>query len=258
MVDLEDYLLFKDESIFLGVDSRYAMIRKNGKLLYLHRLIMDATENQIVDHIDMNTLDNRKKNLRMATKSQNQANRGKPIYKKKLTSIYKGVMYDQTNRNWIARVAFNNKVMFRGRFKDEKSAVLAYNHYALKYHGEFAKLNDVDFKDEIDWRSNQIKRNKNVKESKYKYVTWTDTQRKWIGKVQSYKYGNSKSRRFVNDYEAVLYCNKYIIENNLHVLEKSKTIQLLKDDDVKLLNESQLIEYNSQLKLKTYEGDNIC
>ena len=47
--------------------------------LHLHRVILNAPENLEVDHIDGDGLNNRRANLRLATKSQNQANRGVPV-----------------------------------------------------------------------------------------------------------------------------------------------------------------------------------
>lgn len=232
----------------MGVNSRYAMIKKNGKLEYLHRLIMNATDNQIIDHINRNTVDNRKHNLRIATRSQNQSNKAKSVFKKPPSSQYKGVCYDSKNNNWLARVYFENKVVFNGRFKSAITAARAYNYHAQKIHGEFANLNEIDSTEELNWQQHQIARNKNVRKSKYKYMSWHEESQKWKAFIQSSKYGNSKKKSFKNDYEAVLYCNQYIIDNDLHILETSKIIQVLYEDDIKLLSDSQLLCYNQQLK----------
>ncbi len=53
----------------------YARTAINGKKIYLHRFVMDAQPEQIIDHINHNTLDNQKSNLRFCTSSQNNHNR---------------------------------------------------------------------------------------------------------------------------------------------------------------------------------------
>lgn len=53
---------------------RYAQIRLNGKTQYLHRVIMNAPKGALVDHIDRNTLNNQRSNLRLVTPHGNQMN----------------------------------------------------------------------------------------------------------------------------------------------------------------------------------------
>ena len=60
---------------FVGNGDPYAVSGLRGKTIYLHRLIVDAPPNMSVDHINHNTLDNRRSNLMIATHSENQQNR---------------------------------------------------------------------------------------------------------------------------------------------------------------------------------------
>lgn len=69
ILDDDDYEKFKDKSWHL-LDGRYAA---NGHS-YLHRLIMNAPKGMVVDHINHNTLDCRKKNLRIVSQAENCKN----------------------------------------------------------------------------------------------------------------------------------------------------------------------------------------
>jgi hypothetical protein len=94
-----------------------------------------------VDHINGNTLDNRKENLRICTQNQNGKNR---LLNKNNVSGYKGVTYKKANKLWCAQIVVNYHKMYLGLFTTAEAAALAYNEAAKKYHGEFAKLNEVD------------------------------------------------------------------------------------------------------------------
>lgn len=90
------------------------------------------------DHINRNKLDNRRCNLRPATDSQNSCNQG---IQKNNTSGYKGVHWSYGK--WRAVIGVNGKKIYLGSYNDPKEAARAYNKAALKYHGEFAVLNEV-------------------------------------------------------------------------------------------------------------------
>jgi len=108
----------------------------NGKRL--HRLIMNAPDGVDVDHINGNKLDNRKSNLRLCNKTQNNRN-SRP---KAGTSKYKGVHLFANK--WRASITANRVVLQLGTFCDEDKAALAYNAAARHFFGEFAWLNQVD------------------------------------------------------------------------------------------------------------------
>jgi hypothetical protein len=103
----------------------------------LHRVIMNAQPGEFVDHIDHNTLDCRRSNLRICSPSENIMNRTKTVYP--ATSRYKGV-YLRKDR-WVARIAFNRRTICLGTFNTELAAAMAYDRAAMKYFGEFALLN---------------------------------------------------------------------------------------------------------------------
>lgn len=120
------------------VYASYVKSRCNEAKLLMHRLIMGLTVNdgKIVDHANMNRLDNRRSNLRLCTRSQNQFNQ-KPGRSKK--SPYKGVCYDKGR--WMARISMNGKKIFLGIFDTPEQGAMAYDAAAKIHHGEFAKTN---------------------------------------------------------------------------------------------------------------------
>jgi len=101
----------------------------------------------LVDHINRDKLDNRRSNLRLATPSDNEANKrkrrtqgdGQP------SSKYKGVNKTKTKeRPWRAIITVERRQIALGKFADEIDAAKAYNKAALHYYGEFAFINEFD------------------------------------------------------------------------------------------------------------------
>lgn len=108
--------------------------------LMMHHLIMPTEKELMIDHINLNKLDNRKENLRMVTMSQNKANC--PV-RSNNKSGYKGVSYYKRRNKYIAAIKVNYKKIFLGYFTDVVDAAKAYNEAAKKYFGEYAYLNKV-------------------------------------------------------------------------------------------------------------------
>jgi hypothetical protein len=109
------------------------------KPVKLHREIMGAPAGRLVDHKNGNGLDNRRDNLRLATYSQNACNRRRD--KSKTSSRFVGVSFKKRDNNWAARINYKGKTISLGRFGSELDAAKAYDLAAVKYHGEFARLN---------------------------------------------------------------------------------------------------------------------
>ncbi len=108
------------------------------RTISMHREIMHAPKGILVDHRNCESLDNRRSNLRFATKRQNILNRRK---RKNLTSKYHNVHFDKTENVWDCRITYKGKQVRIGRFKNEIEAARAYDEAAKKYYGEFARLN---------------------------------------------------------------------------------------------------------------------
>jgi len=115
-------------------------VYNNGKpyQLRMHRLLLNTPNGMDTDHVNRNRLDNRRKNLRVASRSENVAN---SFVTKQNKSGYKGVSWKKSNSKWCAQIRFNNKVFHIGLYSDIKKAAKAYNKVAKKFFGKFAYLN---------------------------------------------------------------------------------------------------------------------
>ena len=102
-----------------------------GKGIYLHRLITNAKEKEVVDHINHNTLDNRKINLRKCSQHENTYNQ---IARKSKTGI-KGITF-RCNK-YEARIMINYKSIYLGRFDTIEEAINARQEAELKYFKEY-------------------------------------------------------------------------------------------------------------------------
>ncbi len=112
---------------------------KNGKNMFMHRLIMGFPLGMVVDHINGNVLDNRRENLRICSHRENIRNQ--KIQNIVKTSVYKGVHWRKDIRKWSAKIQVNGKQLVIGIFKEEQHAAMAYDIWAKENFGEFAKLN---------------------------------------------------------------------------------------------------------------------
>jgi len=112
-------------------------IRSKDKTL-MHRLVTGAGTGVVVDHVNGDKLDNRKSNIRLCSQSQNAKNQKLRVDSK---TGYKGVC-EQSNK-YRARIKHNYRQIELGIFDTAKEAAKAYNKAAKKYHGEYARLNDV-------------------------------------------------------------------------------------------------------------------
>jgi len=147
LVDAEDYeslAQFKWQAVRLRDSQTYYARRRQvvngrGKSIYMHRVIMQASGGQRVDHRQpQKTLDNRRSNLRFATNRQNLQNRPKC---KGNRSGYKGVTWNGYGRNWTAKIGARGKTRCLGCYLDKREAARAYDQAARKYFGAFAYLN---------------------------------------------------------------------------------------------------------------------
>lgn len=114
---------------------------KTRKGLKMHRLILNPADGVYVDHINGDGLDNRRCNLRLATKAQNARN--STFKRAGSSSKFKGVCFRSDTGKWRAYVRSEGKKKFLGQFESEVEAAAAYNAAALKEYGEYARINNI-------------------------------------------------------------------------------------------------------------------
>jgi hypothetical protein len=143
LVDLDDYEKYGSFRYYaLGnKESHIYAARKLPRVngiqgrVFLHREIMNAPSDMEVDHINGDTLDNRKRNLRICTARQNRCNRGPSIGN---SSGYPGVSWDQQQRRWIAALSISGKRVFQYKTTRKRDAIRARKAAEKKYFGEYA------------------------------------------------------------------------------------------------------------------------
>lgn len=121
----------------------YATGYENSHHVYMHRIILSRilgyrlSKYQLVDHINGDTLDNRRENLRIATLSQNAMNRK---IRRDSKSGFKGVKWHNKTKKWTATIAVDGKYHYLGYYNTPEEAHEAYCEKAKELHGEFANL----------------------------------------------------------------------------------------------------------------------
>lgn len=138
LVDEHDFYWLNrwDWKTILAGDDYYVYRRESGKNIYMHRFILAAPPSLEVDHINLNTLDNTRNNLRLATRSENSRN--KPIQKNN-TSGYKGVSFSKRKNKWESRIWLNRKTIHLGFYDTPDAAYAARLAATEYYYGEFAR-----------------------------------------------------------------------------------------------------------------------
>lgn len=108
----------------------------NRKVGYLHRFIINPSEDLVVDHINRDRLDNRRCNLRICTDQQNSFNQSIRCTN---TSGASGVWYDKRTSKWAAEIMINGKKKWLGRFKTKEEAIQARQQAEIDYFGEYRR-----------------------------------------------------------------------------------------------------------------------
>lgn len=138
-IDDEDFELVSKHKWYKYPSCRYVRTYIDGKAVSIHRLVMGASASQSIDHINGNSLDNRKCNLRFCSQAENMKNR-KP--NRKGRSPYKGVVVLKNGR-FRAKIDSDGKRVELGVYSYERDAVIAYNAAAKVLHGKFAYMNEL-------------------------------------------------------------------------------------------------------------------
>jgi hypothetical protein len=136
-IDDEDWEKWKHINWYASYDKKtksyYIICNKSiknniSKTQGIHRLIMSAKKGQLVDHINHDTTDNRKENLRIVSYTLNNLNRRK---NDNCLSNFIGVSFDKSKNKFTATVIKNKKQAYFKRFNDEIEAAKARDKYIL-------------------------------------------------------------------------------------------------------------------------------
>ncbi len=162
MVEIkEDYVIIytnKNEPIYIDIEdikevikykwvndgNGYAQATIKNKRIRMHRYIMQLHYKNIgrknIDHINHNTLDNRKSNLRICNTNQNNENRK---LQRNNTSKITGVYWHSQNNNWIAKININGKSKHLGSFNNKEDAIKCRLEAENKYYKDFSYNNSI-------------------------------------------------------------------------------------------------------------------
>lgn len=118
-------------------------IKGENRHIKMHREILGPPDGMDIDHANHNTLDNRRCNIRICTRSQNIANTEHVKKLLRKTSRYRGVSKVANYNKWKATGYYMNKSIYLGSYQNEMDAAIAYNNFMIKTFGEFAILNII-------------------------------------------------------------------------------------------------------------------
>ena len=161
--------------------------KNHNKTILMHRQIAAQMGLPDVDHADLNTLNNRRNNLRPCTRSQNVANSNKRIHN---TSGFKGVHWNTTAKAWAARIGLNGKRIFLGYFNTKEEAAKAYDDAAKQYFGKFSRVNGVQVASTVKPRT------PHHNTTGFPGVTWNKQTRKFRARI-----GIDYKRIFLGDFD---------------------------------------------------------
>lgn len=139
---LVDDMDYEKLSLFKWSFDRYPIRRDcsdkpRGKIIYMHREILNPPLGMVCDHIDGNPLNNQRSNLRICTQAQNMMNTKMRKHNK---LGVKGVRWYKPSKSFHARIGYKGKSIHLGYFKNINDAYEAYCNAALRLHGDFARL----------------------------------------------------------------------------------------------------------------------
>lgn len=134
LIDDEDWDRIKNYSWCLHADKQYVGGRvENGKMVLLHRFIMNVSSDMKIDHINHNTFDNRKENLRICTQAQNMWN---AKHRGSNTGI-RGIHFRKKVGNYQVDITSYGKRVYLGVYPTIEEAIIVRKTAEFKYHGDY-------------------------------------------------------------------------------------------------------------------------
>ena len=138
LIDVSDYeevSKYKWHATFCGPRAYARSWKAGGKEgLFLHQFLLGC---KWIDHVNGDTLDNRRSNLRPCTNSQNQANKKVTLAR----SGFRGVHLERQTQKWFAQIKCEGRTFHLGTYWTKEAAAIAYDLAARKLFGEFAFAN---------------------------------------------------------------------------------------------------------------------
>lgn len=128
---------YRDKDGYLVSSYYFNGIRR---FVRFHRIVMHAQPKQCVDHINKNKADNRKQNLRICERSENDRNRSLYVTN---TSGVAGVYFDKKRKKWVASITYNRKKVYIGRFAEKEEAILARLQKEIELYKEFSPQREL-------------------------------------------------------------------------------------------------------------------
>lgn len=119
-----------------SVRAVYAASSINGRLVYMHNVLMKPPLKMLVDHIDCDGLNNTFENMRLASNKQNTRNSRTPIHS---TTGVKGVHFNKKDKRWQAHIRVDGKRIHLGMFGSLEDAKKKYQDASKKLFGDFAR-----------------------------------------------------------------------------------------------------------------------
>lgn len=133
--DIDDYELVSSSTWTINSDG-YVVANTNIGYLYLHRIIMNASENEDVDHIEGNKNDNRKKYLRTCSRANNTRN--KNILPRNTEIGINGVSFSKTKNKWISTLTYDYEKVYCEEFTNLEDDIHGRTKAEQQYFGEYA------------------------------------------------------------------------------------------------------------------------
>lgn len=139
-VYLNELIRYKWSKVGRKKYTMYACREVMHERIHMHRYILELDGNdltdKLVDHINGNGLDNRLKNLRVCSHSENSINRTK-IHSNNTSGIT-GVTWNKWNNRWEAVIGLKNERIHIGYYKEKEDAISARRKAEITYHEKFS------------------------------------------------------------------------------------------------------------------------
>ena len=144
IIDDVDWPLIAQWANRFYLDSHgYAASSHALRPMLVHRKLLGLVVGDCLyaDHINGDTLDNRRNNLRVCSNQQNCAGKINTTKRARIRSKYKGVVWDSPGCKWRAQICKQYKIHYLGLFNTQELAAIAYNKAAVELFGAYARPN---------------------------------------------------------------------------------------------------------------------